>query len=101
MTQTLIPSDILYRAVDQPKGEGVELVFPDRESRDRFRWRLFSLLGAEGKLSRKLDLDDPDYGTHPWSGVLIIKKGEATLWVGLQAVGDVTITENVPLNQGD
>ncbi len=97
MSTHLIPSAVLDRVLEQPIGKGILLKFPNKEDRERFRWRCYSAMGVETRLSMKeFDPSSSNWGKHPWQGVVIKRRGDYQLWFGLTLDTGVVIAEGVP-----
>ncbi len=97
MLTPLIPSVILDRVLEQPVGEGILLEFPNKEDRERFRWRCYAAMGVETRRSiRELDPSSPGWGKHPWQGVVIKRQGDYQLWFGCALDTEIVLVEGVP-----
>ena len=96
MSDNPTPREVMDAAFAQPDGQGVLLEFPDFASRERFRWRCYAVMSAEGKASRReLDPSSDGFGKHPWQGVSVERRARLKLWIGRGIDIPVKMTEGV------
>ncbi len=92
----LKPKEVLYRALGFEPGKGMKISFPDKHTRERFRWRLYSAMATEAKASKRYCAsDDPEWGTHPWMNVVVMRQGERALWLGTGVDNEEQVEEDV------
>ncbi len=94
--------EVLYRALSHKPGSGVKLCFIHPAERDRFRWRCYAAMSAEVRASkRELEPSDPEWGTHPWQEISVLRQGKLDLWIGRALDNEVQIVEGVPREAED
>ena len=93
----LDPNEVLDNALAHPTGMGALFEFINEEERERFRWRLYSAMSTEARLSRReLDPTSAGWGRHPWGDILVSRRGKCALWIGRRLDKAVKVTQDAP-----